>query len=276
MALVQLFTSFSTLEANSPEELEAVQETFGPLGAVELLADLKPGALVIPRFRAIPFGDLLEAEIKNAGCTLINTFAQHATIANTYAWTHLLDGSDGRQALTPRSYGLDAMAYLPEGEWFVKGETNSLKNQWLQASYAPTTKALPLVVSRLLEDAYVGSQAVVIKPFQKYRRLATAVNHQPVFHERRAFVLDGKVLTDAFYWTSWEDEIGPVTYDEAAYQTVLLQAIERVNHLARFMVIDLAEYEDNSWGVVELNDGSMSGLSSNDATTLWQNFKKQI
>jgi hypothetical protein len=38
------------------------------------------------------------------------------------------------------------------------------------------------------------------------------------------------------------------------------------------MVIDLAELPGGEWQVIELNDGSMAGLSGNDPQTLWVNF----
>jgi hypothetical protein len=40
------------------------------------------------------------------------------------------------------------------------------------------------------------------------------------------------------------------------------------------MVIDLAELPGGEWRVIELNDGSMSGLSGNNPVILWTNFLK--
>ena len=232
--------------------------------------------VVFPRFRAIPFGDLLQKGVEHAGAELINSFHQHRNIADSATWSHLLDGSDGNDALSPKQYGIDDIRHLPEGEWFVKGETNSLKNQWLNATFAPSTRDLGRVVSNFMADSYVGSQSVVIKPFQHYRKLATGVNGAPVFHERRAFILDGKVVSDGFYWSNWKEEVGEIEYDKFQYLNTLDEAARRVQHLARFLVIDLAEYPDGSWGVVELNDGCMSGLSDNDPRVLWANVKEAM
>lgn len=86
------------------------------------------------------------------------------------------------------------------------------------------------------------------------------------------FVLDGEVMSNAFYWSSWStDHDVPETIDESQFQSVLHQAIQRVKHLARFFVVDFAEFPDGSWEAIELNDGNMSGLSDTDPHELWTN-----
>lgn len=57
---------------------------------------------------------------------------------------------------------------------------------------------------------------------------------------------------------------------------MLSEVISRVQHLARFMVIDMAEFEDGSWEVVELNDGNMSGLCDNDPFVLWSGVVEML
>lgn len=270
---ISVLTSKDTLKKMGDGELTSLETVFGARNVVELIHELPTNSIVIPRFRAIPFGDLLEQEVAYRGCELINTFRQHRSIADSSNWAHLLDGSDGKRQLTPTQYGLRDIPYLEEGEWFVKGETNSLRDQWLDSAYAPTTKDLSRVVNNLMNDSYVGNQRVVIKPFQKYRRLTTGLNSQPIFHERRAFILDGQVLTDAPYWSSFSEAISDdISFDNEAYLDTLTQAVARVEHIARFIVLDMAEFENGEWGVVELNDGCMSGLSENKGIDLWSEF----
>ena len=264
------------MQAQGNGELEALRSILGPEKVTETFGRIPPGSIIIPRFRSIPFGDLLEKEANEHDCTLINSFKEHRNIANSFIWASLLDGSDGQPALTPKQYTLADIPNLPEGEWFVKGETNSLKNLWFEACFAPTTKDLVRVTGRVLADNVTGSQEIVIKPFQNFRRLATGVTGQPIFHERRVFVLDGTVLSDGFYWSSWVDEIGDVDYDRDVFLGTVNAAVERVKHLARFNVIDFAQYEDGNWGVVEINDGCMSGLSENNPVVLWKNFSEVL
>lgn len=226
------------------------------------LSEIPPGSTVIPRYRMLPFARELEHEVRLLGSALINSYRQHRAIANLYNWVHLLEG------ITPPAYRLDELSRLPEGEYFLKGETNSKKNNWLESAYAPTKTDAVRIARNLLNDQYVGSQELVIRPFQRYRRIGEAVNGQPIFHERRAFYLDGVLLSEGPYW-SVEEYGSPAPKDPEAYNNTQRLAVSAVAQLARFLVIDYAEYEDGSWGVVELNDGAMSGLSSNDPLKLW-------
>lgn len=246
------------------DELAVVQGLLPPAQVSDLITGITPGSTVIPRFRAIPFGPELERDVVALGATLLNSHREHRRIADIFAWAHLLEG------LTPAVFGLEDMSRLPEGEYFAKGETNSLKNNWFTSAYAPDRASLGRVVASVLADAYVGTQRLAIRPFQHFRQLATAVDGRPVFHERRAFVLDGEVLSDAFYWSSFADELGTVApLVPGAQDALLAEAVAATSHLARFYTVDTAEYPDGSWAVVELNDGCMAGLSENDPAVLW-------
>lgn len=271
-----VLTSKSLLEQENDQELPALTEILGADNVVELFHDIPTGALVVPRFRAIPFGGIVEREITACGATIVNTFHEHSTIANTFAWGHLLDGSDGKKPLTSKTYTIEDIPYLPEGEWFVKGSTNSIKNNWLDCCYAPTTHDLLRVVGNVQKDVYVGTQDIVIKPFQHYRELAVGVNREPIFNERRAFFYKGELLVDGFYWSTWSNELGKIEYSRNNFMSTVADAISRVGDIAPFLVIDFAEYPDGTWGVVELNDGSMSGLSECDPYVLWNHFVEKL
>lgn len=251
------------------EELVAVREVFGDANVGTNLAEIPKGSIVVPRYRALPFGRELEAEVRSLGSHLINSYVEHRNIANLYNWVHLLEG------ITAPAYHVHEILHLSEGTYFVKGETNSIKNAWFTKAFAPNKRALLDIVGALSNDLLVGSQEIVIRPIQPFRQVATAVDGRPVYHERRVFTLDGKVLSDAWYWSSFpEAKETTEAIDPNAYTTTLNEAIQRVKHLARFIVIDLAENEDGSWQVVELNDGSMSGLSDNDPYIMWSNFNR--
>lgn len=252
-------------------DLEAFQKVFGKERTSDLIADVPQGSLVIPRFRAIPYGQELEREFARKKCTLINSFKEHRRIADLFSWVNDLG------ELTAPAFMIDDIPNLPQGEYFVKGETNSIKNNWFESAYARNKKDLVSVVRNVLNDQYVGHQKIVIRPFQNFRKLGEAVDGRPIFHERRVFILDGQILTEGFYWSNFSEEYGSVMpLDERLYRETLSRAIEKISHVARFIVIDLAEYPDGSWSVVELNDGCMSGLSDNDPETLWANFKRII
>lgn len=265
--------------------------------------------IVIPRFRAIPFGEELEEEVNIQGGELLNSYKMHRNIANIRNWVHLLRTDSIEESfdetgkkikvsanLTAEVFGVNDIPYLPDNEYFVKGETNSKKNDWFNSAYANNVESLSHVVGNLSKDQYIGSQEIVIRPFQKFRQLGEAVDRRPVFNERRVFVLDGKVMSEAYYWSSfpeWKDisdaSVAPNTLSGEEYQRALQEAIRVTKHLARFYVIDMAEVDSKqrqkdlaenpdafAWQVVELNDGCMSGISENDPETLWKNVFESL
>lgn len=260
-----------SLPRESPGELEAAQKIFGEGRLGTNVVEVPVGSLVIPRFRALPFGRELEEEVRTRGSLLVNSWHEHSAVANIFSWAHLLEG------LTPACYTLEDLPHLPEGAYFLKGETNSLKHSWFTSSYAPDRASVLRVADRLRSDLTTGSQQVVIRPFQAYRQLGTMVDGRPLFHERRVFTYRGRVLSDAWYWSSCRDMVeGDPTLRPALYQATLREALEKVAHVAPLLVLDLAEYPDGAWGVVELNSGPMAGLSDNDPHTLWTNFLQAV
>lgn len=233
------------------------------------LVEIPRGSLVVPRFRAIPFGAELEAEVLSAGSRLINSYREHRSIADLYSWVHLLEG------LTAAAYGVEDLYRLPEGAYFVKGETNSKKADWFSSAFAPDRAKLIEVVGNLLKDQWIGTQRLAIRPFQEYRKIGEDVTGRPIFHERRAFYYRGELLSEAHYWNV-EDYGRPEPLEPSAFEAVQADAVSRVGDLAPFLVVDYAEYADGSWGVVELNDGPMAGLSENDPLTLWAGLQRAI
>lgn len=248
------------------QDVQAAQQLLGDDKVGSMLSKIPPGSIVIPRFRALPFGKELEQDVESMGSRLINSYHEHRSIADLFEWVGLL------KDYTAPVYTIDDIPYLPEGEWFVKGETNSRKNQWFESCYAPNTKSLVEVVRSNLNDSLIGFQKLAIRPFQHFRQIDTAVDGRPVFHERRVFVYQGRTLSVGEYWSTQPDALQVKTIDELQFTETLDAVKSRVEGLAQFYVIDLAEYPDGHWGVVELNDGSMAGLSENKPLDVWGNL----
>jgi len=249
------------------EDIEAYDALGIPHGSN--LLDIPKGSVVVPRYRMLPFGRELEQEITASGSRLINSFRQHRAVANLYSWVHLLEG------LTAPAYRIEDIPRLPEGDYFLKGETNSKKADWFGSAYAANKSELMGVMRNLLNDQWVGNQELVIRPFQRYRRIGEAVNGQPIFHERRAFYFNGELLSEAHYWNV-NDYGAPEPLRPEEYTRAQVAAVGAVGHIASFLVIDYAEYEDGTWGVVELNDGSLAGLSANAPLTVWGNLQRGV
>lgn len=248
------------------EEIIQFQRIHGTHSTGSNLATVPKNSIIIPRYRMLPFGRELEQEALTLESQLINSYKQHRNIADLTNWVPLLEG------LTAPVYQQHEVPYLPEGEWFVKGETNSIKNRWFECCYAPTTKTLPEIVRNNMLDVYVGAQPIYIRPYQHYRQISTAVDGRPVFNERRVFIYKGQIISQGNYWVSEVDEPVEALKPEIL-ETVIEEAVERTSHLAEFYVIDVAEYPDGSWNVVELNDGAMSGLSDNSPAAVWGGLK---
>lgn len=260
--------NYTNLEA----EVSVAVEHLGSENVSSDLTDVKAGQIVIPRYRVIPFGKELEIETEKRGATLINSHRQHLNIANQGTWWRDLYEAD----LTPIRFTLEDYASIPEGDYFVKGETNSLKNNWFKACYAPDKNSLMDVVRNNMLDSTIGSQTVYIQPFQKYRKIAEAVDGRPVFNERRVFIYKGEVLSHAPYWTGFPEALTVKAIDSASFDNALQRSISITEHLANFYVIDLAEKENGDWFVVELNDGSMSGLSANTPESVFGELYRKI
>ena len=269
------FLYSDTTQRSQPDELDAVKAIFGEENVSYRLTDIQKNHIVIPRFRAIPFGKELEAEVANMGASLINSYREHRSIADMWNWVNPL----AEAGLTAPAYRASEVNThnLPENEWFVKGETNSIKNRWFECCYAPTTKDLPTIINNNRNDTYVGTQEIIIRPFQHYRQIGTAVDNRPVFNERRCFVLGNELISYADYWASLPEFKTPAL-DESQFQKTIDTAIRITSEmgLAPFRVIDVAEYPDGSWQVVELNDGVMSGLSENNPNVVWSAVAKHI
>ncbi len=252
-------------------EYEAMVAVLGKERMSSHIYKIPAHSVVVPRFRAIPFGKELEDEIAHRGARLINTYAEHRNIANIFVWAKELSDA----SLTPAVYGIHELEKLPEGEYFVKGETNSLKFQWHSAAYAPTRSALFDVISAVSNDSTVGGQALAIRPFVHFRKLGEGIVGQPIFHERRAFVYGRTVLGVAPYWSSYP-EFRADAIDESKFSTCLYKLVNATEKHAPFRVIDMAELPTGEWQLIELNDGSMSGLSDNDAKAIWKNLSEVV
>lgn len=236
-----------------PEEWAAVSDLFPVHRRGDELALLEPGTVVIPRYRATPFGADLERDVAERGSRLINTFAQHLAIDDIFTWAALLGD------MTAPTYRIEDMTSVLEGRFFVKGQVSSLKNRGPQAVFADTKAEAVAMAEELANHPLLGGQIPVIRPVQDYLRLGTSEQGLPVFHEQRVFTYRGTVLGSGFYWSGHQG-VGPAPGLESAFWRAVAVALERLNGIADFLVLDMAQYVDGHWGVVELNDASHAGF----------------
>ena len=229
------------------------------------------GSFVIPRYAVLPYYQELEKDLALMDCKLINTFAEHryvADIANYYP-----DIKD----LTPKTW-INAWVNAPEGAYVVKGRTNSRKNNWNRMMFAKDRATVPIVVGRLLEDTYIAEQQLVIREYIPLETFGYGINGVPIANEWRFFILDGKVLVGGFYWSIEPDlcpTIDPMAPPEGATQ-LAGEVAERLRDKIRFFVVDVARTDKRDWIVIELNDGSQSGLSMIDPLVFYKKLRARF
>jgi hypothetical protein len=232
------------------------------LPVIERLEDLRPGDLVIGRFSLVPFYEAVEAEVRSCGAELLVPHSDARYLANM-EWVKDLGD------LTPATWiGGDVSAIpadLPHG-YFVKGVTHSRKHEWGRC-FAASHDQLAGLIEDLRRDPLIGGQAIAVREFVPLHTYGTTETGLPIAEEYRLFVLDGRVLSSGFYWSSYAARFGISSDPTRLPSEFITKAISRIP--LRYFVMDVAITADGSSIVIELNDPGLSGLSDNDPEVLY-------
>jgi hypothetical protein len=230
------------------------------------LRSLCENNLVIPRYSALPYYKELEQDLLNRNCKLINTLRQHNWIAQFEYYEALRE-------YTPETWWrLTDTDY--DGPMVVKGVTNSRKYQWNTHMYAANRREAMRVSSHLYNDGLIGTQDLIFRKYVPLKTFETLINGTPCANEWRFFCLGNKILSYGYYWSSADKpELAYINEQGISLaQTVADIAAEYVN----FFVMDIAETVEGKWILIELNDGSMSGLSENDPHVLYSALTQEL
>lgn len=235
-------------------ELSAASKHFK---VIHQRSEIESGDLVIGRYSTLPFYLELDKDVAKMGGKLICSFRQHRFVADMYEWVNTLD------ELTPKLYrDLDR---LPEkGPFVLKGETNSKKHLWNTHMFARDRFEAGVVYSRLMDDTLISGQKVYARDYVPLNKLADGFNELPITEEYRFFVAYGEIVCGGFYWASHVDDLKKIPDSASVPASFLKKVISRVGSLSDFYVVDVARTKEGKWIVVELNCGSMSGLSCID------------
>jgi len=223
--------------------------------------------LVIPRYSALPFHQELENDLLIGSSRLINTTEQHNWIAD-------FDYYEDLKQFTPESWN-DNNFYLCRypGPFVVKGKTNSRKFQWNTKMFAPTKADAMRIAGDLLSDGQICDQGIIYRKFEPLNVLEVGINDLPFSNEWRFFFYKNVLLSSGYYWSLAEHI--PKSPDKACVafaQQVASVAKDHVN----FFVLDIAETLDGRWILIEVNDGTMSGLSENDPDELYGSLRTAL
>ncbi len=270
-----------TREFSFKEEQEVAKQYFP---VYNYITEIPKSSLVIPRYSFLPFGRDLERDIKNLGSTLINSYKEHQYVADIQNWYSDLEGE------TPQTwFSVEEIPYNEEGPFVVKGRTNSRKHDWATKMFAPSKILLGEIIGNLLDDPFISAQGICIRKFWPLKTYMTGLNGLPITEEYRCFVLDGELLACDFYWQNYEEELKekniyprPNTKTLQAIKGYVKKLNSKLRNKIRFYVIDVAKpcFNNPDYGecfcVVELNDGTMSGLSCIDPHLFYSTLKERL
>jgi len=229
---------------------------------------IRNGDLIIPRFSALPFFCELEKDVAEVGARLINSRLDHEYIADLGQWYP--DLAD----VTPRTWY--ELHEIPDaGPFVLKGETNSKKYNWRTHMYAEDKCAAIEVHSRLCADSLISQQKIYVRQYVPLRKLMDGLQGLQITNEFRFFFYETTLLSGGFYWSSHADDLQErgVNLDSAQVPERFLNKIAGVvaEH-AVYFVVDVAETDSGDWILIELNDGTMSGISENNPDVLYCNL----
>ena len=233
--------------------------------------------LVIARFSALPFFKEQEADLNHVGASMINTYQQHQYIADLGTWYWDLE------EFTPRTWR--QLHEIPdEGPFVLKGATNSKKFLWKTHMFAKNKKEAIDAHTRLCNDSLLHYQDIFIREYIPLEKLSEGLQGLPITREYRFFVYKDVILSGGFYWSSHVEEIKEAGIDinpDEVPRDFLNAIISKIRNTEMgtppdYYVIDVAKTEEGKWILIELNDGTMSGLSDNDPDTLYSNLKREL
>lgn len=247
-------------------ELKAAKKYFH---CVDLITDIPDNSFVVGRFSLYPFYYDQVRELKNKNCKLINEHWQYEYIADLKNYVSDLED------MTPKTW--DKLDALPEGRSFVlKGETNSRKNLWLTSMFAENKEKAKEIYFKLLDDSLIGAQKIYIREYIPLYTYMKGINGMPVTKEFRLFVAYGKVISSAYYWQNYIDDIDENPNPNDIPKEFIQKVIDRVGFNSNFFVIDIGLTKSGEWIVIELNEGQFSGLSCNEPENLYKNLSQEI
>jgi hypothetical protein len=254
------------------QELETMRRYFY---CTNSRVDIQKGDLVIPRYSSLPYYEEQERDINKAGAKLINSYRQHEYIAdmNNYYW----DIED----LTPKTWFRPYDVPINEkGAFVLKGKTNSKKFLWDTHMFAEDRNKVMEIYCKLQDDTLIGCQDIYIRKFIPLYNYAVGIRGLPISKEFRFFIAYKQILCGAFYWSNFAEDIaekfGLVPCADVVPGKLIFDIIERVGDNSNFYTIDVAQTAEGEWIVIELNCGTMSGLSNNCPNILYYMLKEVI
>lgn len=222
--------------------------------------------ITIGRYSVLPYYKELEKDLANRACVLVNSYREHAWVADFDYYEELQD-------FTFKTWHeREFYACQDPGPFIVKGRTNSKKHQWNKKMFAKNKfDACAIAHELVCEDPLIAQQGVIFRKYVPLEQVGEGLNGLPYAYEFRLFYYKDILLTHGFYWSIAEntdhklDELGLIFAHKVANIT---------KNYINFFVMDIARTKTGDWILVELNDAQMSGLSMCDPDELYSNLAK--
>lgn len=141
----------------------------------------------------------------------------------------------------------------------VKDFVKSQKGNWFEACFIPDARDcehVKKVVARFLElgEPLVGG--LVFRQFVPFKQIGDhPKSHMPVINEWRGFMLRGKCVYLAPYWSAG-DYSGVAKPEPALFENIVKQS----GLVSPFIGLDMAEDVSGEWRVIEINPGGATGV----------------
>lgn len=233
------------------------------------ISTVPSNSLVIGRYSVLPFYQDVQNELALRNCALINTYSQHKFAAD-FEYYSLVD------KYTFPTY-FSNFGTLPEGQYVVKGRTNSRKHRWKSHMFASTRSELMERLNTLADDQWIFDQGLVVRKYVPLYQVGEGINGLPITAEYRFFFYKTTMLCYGYYWSSHPEYKAQVdALFTTPFQTLRPEIKTFANDVAKeispkipFFVLDIALTDTKAPILVEVNDGQMSGLSSCDPKILY-------
>lgn len=238
------------------------------LATYQQRTEIPENSLVIGRFSVLPYYYELETDLYlNGKSKLINSFKEHEYIAS-FDYYHDIE------QFTPKTY-FELKDIPNEGQFVVKGKTNSRKFDWNTKMFAKDRTRAIEIASELQTDGLIGSQGIIVRDYVPLKTLEIGINGLPFTNEWRFFFLFDQIIAYDFYWTIIDRD--PKELSSGAEPIILAEKVAKIiSQKTNFFVIDVAQTQAGDWIVIEVNDGQMSGLSCINSQLFYFNLRNTL
>lgn len=221
----------------------------------------------IGRFGAVTNYDDLYAGLLELGVRLVHSPDQHRLCSDLPQWHPILED------LTPASWWFDTppdaktAGELAGWPLFMKGSRQTSRHK-ASLSIIHNESEYDAAIASYAADHLLHWQQIVIRRFARLRPVPADMGQRiPSSFEFRTFWWHGELAAAGPYFA----EFARYEWSDSERDEALSLAGEAARRIALpFIVVDVAQQQDGSWIVIEINDAQECGFTGIRPLTLWQ------